>query len=338
MNERKVVGGIFCELQKTFDCVNCNILLTKLEFYGVTGTTHKLIKSYLEGRYQKVILDDNFPNSNSGWGEIRLGAPQGSILGPLLFPLYVNDFPKIVNDNAEVVLYTDDTSIIITILNPTDFTNSANKILQDINKWFTTNLLSLNADKTQYMQLVTKTSSLINLHVKYKNKEIANATNTKFLGLTLDNTFFWKNHIDTIVPKLSSACFTVRAVKPFLSQESLRMVYFSYFHSIMTYGLVFWGSSYSNAVSKLQKRMLELRDSCREYFKKLKILPLQSQYIYLLLSSFVINNRQHFKINSDICNINNNNNLDLDYPQSHLSVYQKGAHYTGIKVFNRLTN
>jgi hypothetical protein len=77
------------------------------------------------------------------------------------------------------------------------------------------------------------------------------------------------------------------------------------------------------------------KDSCREYFRKLKILPLQSQYIYLLLI-FVINNVQHFKINSDIHNINSRNDLDLHCPQSHLSVYQKGAHYTGIKVINRL--
>jgi hypothetical protein len=121
-----------------------------------------------------VSLDNNLPNSNADWGEIRHCAPQGSILGPLLFWLYINDLPKLVNDNAEVVLYVDDTSIIITTLNRTDFTNSANKILQDINKWFTTNLLSLNADKTQYMQFVTKTSSLIDLHIMCKNKEIAN--------------------------------------------------------------------------------------------------------------------------------------------------------------------
>jgi hypothetical protein len=106
-----------------------------------------------------VILDNTLPNSDSDSGEIWHGVPQGPILGPLLFLLYINDLPKIVNDNHEVVLYADDTSIIITSLNPTNFTNSANKILQDINKWFTTNLLSLNADKTQHMQFVTKTSS-----------------------------------------------------------------------------------------------------------------------------------------------------------------------------------
>jgi hypothetical protein len=85
----------------------------------------------------------------------------------------MNDLPKVVNDNTEVVLYADDTthSIIITSLNPTNFTNSANKILQDITKWFTTNLLSLNTDKTQYMQFVSKTSSPIDLHVMYKTKK-----------------------------------------------------------------------------------------------------------------------------------------------------------------------
>jgi hypothetical protein len=127
----------------------------------------------------------------------------------------------VANDKAEVVLHVDNTSIIITSFSPTNFTNSANKILQDINKWFTTNPMSINANKTQYMQFVTKTSSLIDLHVMCKSKKATNTFNTKFLALALDNRFSWKNRVDTIVPKLSSACFTVRAVKPFLSQESL---------------------------------------------------------------------------------------------------------------------
>jgi hypothetical protein len=93
--------------------------------------------------------------------------------------------------------------------NPADFTNTASKIAQDMNKWFTTNLLSPNADKSQHKQFVTKTSSLMYLHLMCKDKETAKTFNIKFLGLTLDNTFSWKNHIDAIVPKLSSACFAV---------------------------------------------------------------------------------------------------------------------------------
>jgi hypothetical protein len=157
--------GVFCDLQKAFDYVNHNILLTKLEFYWVAGTILKLIKFYLECRYQKVILDNNLINSNSDWGEIRHSVPQGSTLGPVLFLLYINDLSK-----------------VIIITNLTNCTNSANKILQDINRWFITNLLSLNTDKTQYMQFVTKTSSLIDLHVVYKDNAIANTCNTKFLG------------------------------------------------------------------------------------------------------------------------------------------------------------
>jgi hypothetical protein len=136
-------------------------------------------------------------------------------------------------------------------------------------------------ERPLYMQFVTKTSSLIDLHIMCKYKEIAITCNTKFLRLTLDNTFSWKNHIEAIVPGLSLACFAVRVVKPFLSQESLKMVYFSFFHSIMSYGLVFWGNfCHSNTVFKLQKRIIRImvgirdRDSCREYFRKLKILPL----------------------------------------------------------------
>jgi hypothetical protein len=105
MNERKVVVGIFCDLQKAVGCVNYNILLTKLEFYGVMGTTLKLIKSYLESRYQKVILDGNLRNSNSDWGEKRHCISQGSLLVPFLFLLYINDLPKIVNDMLKE-LYT----------------------------------------------------------------------------------------------------------------------------------------------------------------------------------------------------------------------------------------
>jgi hypothetical protein len=140
---------------------------------------------------------------------------------------------------------------------PTDFKNNVNKIFQDINRWFDTNLLSLNLDKTQYMQFVNKNSSSIDLNIVHGNKKLANTCTTKFLGLTLENTLSWKTHIDIIVPKLSSATFVIRIVKPFPSQDSLTMIYYSYFHSIMTYGLILGGNShYSNTIFRLQKKEL----------------------------------------------------------------------------------
>jgi hypothetical protein len=174
------------------------------------------------------------------------------------------------------------------------------------------------------------------------NKKIANVCNTKFLGLTLDNTLCWRTHIDTIVPKLSSASFALRVVKPFLSQDSLKLVYYSYFHSIMTYIVIFWGNlHYSKIIFRLQKRIIRIivgirgRDSCTEHFRMLKILPLQSEYILSLLL-FVVDNGDYFKVNSDIHNINTRNKSNLHLPTSNLSVYQKGKYYSGIRVFNSL--
>jgi hypothetical protein len=151
--------------------------------------------------------------------------------------------------------------------------------IKDINRWFTTDLLSLNVDKTQFMWFIVKNSSLIDLNIMLGNKKIVNICNTKFLGLTLDNTFSWKTHIrvDTAVPKLSSACFAVRTIKPFLSQESLKMVYYSYFYYIMNYDILFWVNyCYRNIIFRLQKRIIIImagirdRDAWREYFWEFK--------------------------------------------------------------------
>jgi hypothetical protein len=115
MNNNQIVGGIFCDLQKAFDCVNHKILVDKLQFYGIDGKFNTLTESYLTNRYQKVKLNKiDYNNNTSEWVRINCGVPQGVILGPLFFLIYINDLPTLINKDNNIVLYAHDTSVVIT--------------------------------------------------------------------------------------------------------------------------------------------------------------------------------------------------------------------------------
>jgi len=111
LNNKQMVGGIFCDVHKAFDCINHTMLLEKMKFYRVSGKFYNLIKSYSDGRYQKVVLIHS-NGIESTWEKIRQGVYQGSILGPLLFLIYINDLPNLASTGTKIPLYVDDNSII----------------------------------------------------------------------------------------------------------------------------------------------------------------------------------------------------------------------------------
>jgi len=140
--------------------------------------------------------------------------------------------------------------------------------------------------------------------------------------------------------KLRTACYAVRYVKHFMSQDTLRTIHFSYFHSVLSYGIIFWGNSaYSSNIFKIHKRKIRIimntrnRDSYHQLFKNLKILPLKSQYIFSLLL-FVAKNKDLYELNSEIHDVNTRFSSDLHIPTANLTNFQKGPFYFGIKVFN----
>jgi len=292
LNHNLYVGRIFCDLSKVFDCVNQEILLTKLHFYGIQGISIEWFRSYLTNRKQKVEIKS--PNSThnlaSDWGILKHRFPQGSILGPLLFLVYIKDLPLQINSLAEPILFTDDTSVIISNENFIDFTTSANQVLAGMIEWFSANKLVLNVKKTNIKKSVTINQPYCALTVSYRDKCIEEAVNLKFLGIKIDNHLTWRNHIDQINPKLSVACYMVRQMYHICNNDTLRSVCFAYFHFIAIYGIILWGnSSCSRKIFTLQKRIIRImmvahpRTSSRELFKKLDILIIPSLYIYIYI-------------------------------------------------------
>jgi hypothetical protein len=144
--------------------------------------------------------------------------------------------------------------------------------------------------------------------VKYNDKLIYSLNNIKFLGIFINDTLTWSTHLDQLTNKLSSACYAIRVMKQYMPLKTLIIIYYAYFHSLMNYGLIFWGNSpYSVHIFRLQKKVIRIitstrnRETCRSWFKRLKVLPLQPQYIYSILS-FVIDNMNQFTSNFTVHN------------------------------------
>jgi hypothetical protein len=170
-----------------------------------------------------------------------------------------------------------------------------------LNEWFDANLLFLSYDKTQYVHFTPKDTFFHESVMGYNNKFSLNSTNTKFLGIIIENTLSWKVRVDKLIRKLCVACYAIRTVKPYMCQENLKSVFWPYSNSLITYGIIFWGnSSHSIHVFRLHKRVIRIitggrpRDSCRQVFKKLGILSLTLLYICSHLL-FIIKIKLYFK-------------------------------------------
>ncbi len=247
--------GVYLDLSKAFDTIDHNILLYKLEHYGFRGVVFDWFKSYLNDRKQFV----NYNTHKSDLKRILCGVPQGSILGPLLFILYIND---IINTSTmlEFILFADDTTILYSNTDIPKQIQQINIELSEVNNWFKANKLSVNASKTNYMIMGTpKMTSLghgnsqLNLNVILDDTELERVNKTKFLGVIIDENLTWKNHIDGITKTISRNIGMLNKLKFFMPERILYTLYCSLILPYINYGILIWGKACKTHLEKIHK-------------------------------------------------------------------------------------
>lgn len=335
MDKRNHVMGLFFDLSKAFDILNVDFIVHKLQRLGIRGLALDLIKSFITGRKLHVKIYGYTSESY----DVNQGVPQGSVLGPLIFLLFVNDLPAILQEGL-VVMFADDTSMLLSARDPVDLQNKTNSILQAYQKWCHNNTLILNIDKTEcvyFSQRRLPSEDLIKILPTENFSE-----SVKFLGTMIDSKLCWDHQIKHICKRLNYAYFALRQLKSIFNIKSLINVYYALAYSHLSYNIVSWGAASSiNRVFILQKRLIRLlfgiapRDSCRPYFKNNKILTIHSIYI-LNTIKFVKKNLSNFEINSDTHSYNTRQGHLLKTSSYNTTLYKKSPNHAGIKMYNKL--
>ena len=285
--------GIFIDLKKAFDTVNHNILLMKLEHYGLRGPLLKWFETYLTGRKQFVYYN----GVSSDIVSISCGVPQGSVLGPLLFLLYINDLPNI-SSKLSFFLSVDDTNIYYESTNLAEIENTVNAELKKLSQWLNLNRLALNVGKTNFVIFRSSKKPLYHNVVLIMNrKALEQKDHVKYLGVLMDEHLLWKPQISSISKKISRGVGILAKLRGHMDQKLLLCIYYSLVFSHLSYGVQAWGSacdSYLKELIVIQNKAVRIL-SGKQYFqiygqtpgplpsssplyKELKILKLQDIY------------------------------------------------------------
>ena len=283
LDNKESVLAVYCDLSRAFDTINHEILLRKLQYYGIRGHALKWFLSYLTKRKQYV----NYNGQNSEVKSINIGVPQGSVLGPLLFIIYVNDLPDCLT-NTGSILFADDTTIYGHNMNIDDLFNVMTFELQSLMDWFNANKLSLNLTKTYYMLFTnSKTVPKQRPDIQIGNNTVTHTSCMKFLGVFIDENLKWDKHIEKTSKRINSAFYAINQAKHSLNRKYLTQLYYSLVYPHLLYGIVLWGNTYNIYLNKLivlQKKIIRaitgtmFNAHTQPLFKSLNILKLTDIY------------------------------------------------------------
>ena len=262
------VLGIFIDLSKAFDTICHEKLLFKLENYGIRGTPLSLLRNYMTNRHQLT----NFNGVKSNLLSVLYGVPQGSVLGPLLFILYINDVIN-CSKHGHFVMFADDTNIFVAGNSEKEAYDKAKEVLKELDLYMLSNQLHINTEKCVYMHFkprynhneqrtcarVRKVGSDNQLFLH--GSKIKQTNMARYLGIIIDENLNWDGHLEHLEEKLNSSIITIKRIKKFIPQEHYGKLYHSLFISHLTYGISAWGSVSNNKLNKIfsiQKRCVRL--------------------------------------------------------------------------------
>ena len=275
LDSGSVTCGIFVDFQKAFDTVNHEILLKKLEHYGFRGVINSWFRSYLTGRQQKVVIN-GFESENT---YLLHGVPQGSVLGPILFLIYINDLHKSIKYST-TYHFADDTNLLHISKDYKTLQRKVNYDLFSLHKWLTANKISLNEAKTELIYF-RKSGSAPTLNIKLHGKTLVPTKSVKYLGIYLDEFLSGDAQCSELIKKLNRANGMLAKARHYVPNLELKNIYHAIFSSHTLYGSQVWTPkllSVSDKISRLQKTAMrimtfsEFRAHSEPLFKKLEIL------------------------------------------------------------------
>ena len=246
LQDREYVIGVFLDFSKAFDTVDHSILLDKLFHYGIRGVAYKWFESYLEDRIQFVTYN----SEKSSTKPMKCGVPQGSILGPILFLVYINDLVSVCKHSL-AFLFADDTNLFSSGKNLAELAAKVNEDLSSISVWLKVNKLSLNVKKTHFLVFSNKKAIVDKIELFIDGMAIDKERNTKFLGVFIDDKLSWKKHIDHISKKISRGIGIICKARRVLNVNALKTLYYSFIYPYFMYCNHVWAATYPTSLKRL---------------------------------------------------------------------------------------
>ena len=347
MNKGLVTGSVFIDLAKAFDTVDHDILLRKLEYYGICDESLPWFKNYFTGRKQFVLIDSQSPEELAITSEL----PQGSILGPLLFIAYINDLPRCVK-HCSVNMYADNTVLYLAGPTVDNLTFYINQDLQCLSEWLEDNNLVLNVSKTKCVLFTSRRHKerdcILNLNLL--GKSISCETTFKYLDVVFDNFMTWKAHADYVCKKVASRVSILGRIRSFVTKEAATLLHNALILPLFDYCDIAWSNLLQQDIDRLQRlqnRSARIITRCsrsseaieqlqwptlssRRYYHKAKL-------VFLCLHSLVPSYFSSYFIRfSNVHNYFTRQSMRLSLPKVKQNFGKRTFLFTGEEIFNKL--